>query len=142
MFKKETEAQIETASKAVEGGASVKGGKGAVLLYGNYDQYDGISKDIFGAHPSRLAEIKKHYDPKNMFNKVFAIQPAAWTAICKQQKIELSKINTACPIVIMPRVPYHLSHLVTAIHTNSPPRQDFDSIATSMPIATSPRTKA
>ncbi|KAK0257217.1 hypothetical protein LTR35_018238 [Friedmanniomyces endolithicus] len=50
MFKKETEAQSETASKAVEGGASVRGGKGAVLLYGNYDQHDGISKDIFGAH--------------------------------------------------------------------------------------------
>lgn len=151
MFKKETEAQSETASKAVEGGASVRGGKGAVLLYGNYDVCRRfplrrmiklmltVCSNTMGSLRTSLARI---YDPKNMFNKMFAIQPAAWTAICKQQKIELSKINTACPIVIMPRVPYHLSHLVTAINTNSPPRQDFDSIATSMPIATSPRTKA
>ena len=37
MFKEEIEAHGETASKGIEGGASVRGKKGAVLLYGNYD---------------------------------------------------------------------------------------------------------
>jgi hypothetical protein len=37
MFKKEIEAHGVTASEGVEGGASVRGKKGAVLLYGNYD---------------------------------------------------------------------------------------------------------
>jgi FAD/FMN-containing dehydrogenase len=37
MFKKEIEAHGETASEGIEGGASVRGKKGAVLLYGNYD---------------------------------------------------------------------------------------------------------
>jgi hypothetical protein len=37
MFKEEIEAHGETASEGVEGGASVRGKKGAVLLYGNYD---------------------------------------------------------------------------------------------------------
>jgi len=37
MFKKEIEAHGETASDGIEGGASIRGHKGAVLLYGNYD---------------------------------------------------------------------------------------------------------
>lgn len=37
MFKKEIEAHGKTASEGVEGGASIRGHKGAVLLYGNYD---------------------------------------------------------------------------------------------------------
>ena len=37
MFKQEIEAHGETASEGIEGGASVRGKKGAVLLYGNYD---------------------------------------------------------------------------------------------------------
>lgn len=37
MFKKEIEEHGETPSKGIEGGASVRGKKGAVLLYGNYD---------------------------------------------------------------------------------------------------------
>jgi hypothetical protein len=37
MFKEEIEAHGQIASKGVEGGASVRGNKGAVLLYGNYD---------------------------------------------------------------------------------------------------------
>lgn len=41
MFKKEIEAHGETASKGIEGGASVRGRKGAVLLYGNYDVSSG-----------------------------------------------------------------------------------------------------
>ena len=37
MFKKELETQGEHAAPGVEGGASVRGHKGAVMLYGNYD---------------------------------------------------------------------------------------------------------
>lgn len=37
MFKAEIETHGETASDGIEGGASVRGKKGAVLLYGNYD---------------------------------------------------------------------------------------------------------
>lgn len=37
MFKHEIEAHGQPASKGIEGGASVRGKKGAVLLYGNYD---------------------------------------------------------------------------------------------------------
>jgi hypothetical protein len=37
MFKEEIEAHGETVSEGIEGGASVRGKKGAVLLYGNYD---------------------------------------------------------------------------------------------------------
>ncbi|CAJ2506326.1 Uu.00g004560.m01.CDS01 [Anthostomella pinea] len=74
-FKKELEAHGQRTSEGVEGGASVKGKKGAVLLYGNYDQYDEISKDIFGDNYPRLQEIKAKYDPTNMFNKLFPIQP-------------------------------------------------------------------
>ncbi|KAM0719356.1 hypothetical protein Q7P37_005261 [Cladosporium fusiforme] len=76
MFKAEIERHGETASEGIEGGASVRGKKGAVLLYGNYDQYDERSKDIFGEHFERLSQIKAKYDPKNMFNKLFAIPPA------------------------------------------------------------------
>lgn len=37
MFKKEIEEHGETPSDGIEGGASIRGKKGAVLLYGNYD---------------------------------------------------------------------------------------------------------
>jgi hypothetical protein len=37
MFKKDIEAHGKTASEGIEGGASIRGHKGAVLLYGNYD---------------------------------------------------------------------------------------------------------
>ena len=98
MFKEEIGAHGETASKGIEGGASVRGKKGAVLLYGNYDvsieangsksggeyfanvshqQYDERSRDIFGENYDRLSQIKAKYDQKNMFNKLFAITPAA-----------------------------------------------------------------
>ena len=40
MFKEEIEAHGKTASEGIEGGASVRGNKGAVLLYGNYDVSD------------------------------------------------------------------------------------------------------
>ena len=37
MFKKEIEEHGERASEGLEGGAGIKGKKGAVMLYGNYD---------------------------------------------------------------------------------------------------------
>jgi hypothetical protein len=37
MFKEDIEAHGKTASEGIEGGASIRGNKGAVLLYGNYD---------------------------------------------------------------------------------------------------------
>lgn len=94
MFKTEIEAHGKMASEGIEGCASIRGHKGAVLLYGNYDvsfgqmfysyklfadnlqQYDERSKDIFGEHYDRLSQIKAEYDPKNMFNKLFGITPA------------------------------------------------------------------
>ena len=46
-------------------------------LYADHkQQYDEKSRDIFGDNYPRLQEIKARYDPKNMFNKLFAIQPA------------------------------------------------------------------
>ncbi|KAK4898339.1 hypothetical protein LTR27_003935 [Elasticomyces elasticus] len=77
MFKKEMEVHNGMATKGLEGDVSLRGTKGAVLLYGNYDQYDEISKDIFGVNHEQLARTKKQYDPGNMFNKLFAITPAA-----------------------------------------------------------------
>lgn len=96
MFKKEIERAGTESSEGIEGGASVRGSKGAVMLYGNYDvskatkrpncillwngadveqQYDEISRDIFGDNYSKLAKLKAQYDPTNMFNKLFAIAP-------------------------------------------------------------------
>ncbi|KAK5687095.1 hypothetical protein LTS10_001232 [Elasticomyces elasticus] len=77
MFKKEMEVHNELATEGSEGGMSLRGIKGAVLLYGNYDQYDEISKDIFGVNHEQLAKTKQKYDRGNMFNKLFAITPAA-----------------------------------------------------------------
>nr|POE93042.1 fad-linked oxidoreductase [Quercus suber] len=74
-FKEELQMQGAETSKGVEGGVGVRGHKGAVLLYGNYDQYDEISRDIFGENYERLQKIKAQYDPKNKFNKLFAIVP-------------------------------------------------------------------
>ena len=38
-------------------------------------QYDEISKDIFGSNYPELQKLKAKYDPNNVFNKLFAIQP-------------------------------------------------------------------
>ncbi|KAK3725853.1 hypothetical protein LTR37_000001 [Vermiconidia calcicola] len=80
MFKKEIQSHGYQASGGVEGGASVRGRQGAVMLYGNYDQYDELSKDIFGDSYPKLQKLKGQYDPHNMFNKLFAIQPEGATA--------------------------------------------------------------
>ncbi|KAI5361228.1 Putative berberine/berberine, FAD-binding, type PCMH, subdomain 2 [Septoria linicola] len=70
LFKAELGRQGEEIGKGVEG-ASRRGKKNATMLYGNYDQYDEISKDVFGDHYERLQKIKARYDPNNMFNKLF-----------------------------------------------------------------------
>ncbi|KAK5111596.1 hypothetical protein LTR85_011825 [Meristemomyces frigidus] len=93
MFKDELEAHGQTTSDGIEGGASVRGHKGAVLLYGNYDvgnylrndvsgtrankgqQYDEKSRDIFGTNHPRLQKLKAKYDSTNVFNKLFPITP-------------------------------------------------------------------
>ena len=38
-------------------------------------QYDEISRDIFGDNYSKLAKLKAEFDPHNMFSKLFAIEP-------------------------------------------------------------------
>ena len=54
----------------------VKGDGGAVMLYGNYDQYDEKSRDIFGANYERLQGLKRRFDPSGVFDKLFPIVPA------------------------------------------------------------------
>ncbi|KAK3615065.1 hypothetical protein LTR56_026631 [Elasticomyces elasticus] len=75
-FMKELEADDEWASDDIGGGASIKGKKGAVLLYGNYD-------DIFGGHHAQSQKIKAKYDPSNMFNKLFPTQTLDATVRCE-----------------------------------------------------------
>lgn len=76
-FKQELEKQnVDTGEGGGAGGVAPRGSKGAVLLYGNYDQYDERSKDIFGDNHDRLKTLKGQYDPGNMFCKLFGIQPA------------------------------------------------------------------
>ncbi|KAK4949815.1 hypothetical protein LTR10_011657 [Elasticomyces elasticus] len=77
MFKKELESHGKATGKGVDGGVGVRGDKGAVLLYGNYDQYDERSRDIFGQNYSRLQSLKSKYDPTSVFDKLFAIAPQA-----------------------------------------------------------------
>jgi FAD/FMN-containing dehydrogenase len=76
MFREELESrEVEVGKReGVEGGVGVRGDKGAVMLYGNYD-LDEVSRDVFGANYARLQAIKAKYDPKNLFDKLFAVQP-------------------------------------------------------------------
>ncbi|KAH0362084.1 hypothetical protein KCU65_g8307, partial [Aureobasidium melanogenum] len=74
-FRAELEHQNLETSDGIEGGVSLRGSKGAVLMYGNYDQTDERSRDVFGINYERLQKIKGRYDPKNKFNKLFAIKP-------------------------------------------------------------------
>ncbi|KAF1825043.1 FAD-binding domain-containing protein [Dissoconium aciculare CBS 342.82] len=76
LFREELESKgVNVGSKdGVEGGVGARGEKGAVLLYGNYD-LDEVSRDVFGANYARLQAIKARYDPGNLFDKLFAVQP-------------------------------------------------------------------
>lgn len=53
--------------------AAPRGKKGSVMIYGNYDQYDEKSKDLFGDNYPKLQQLKARYDPSNTFNKLFPI---------------------------------------------------------------------
>ena len=76
LFKKELEREgVETGPGGAAGGVGVRGKKNAVLLYGNYDQYDERSRDIFGDNYPRLQKLKKQYDPGMVFDKLFVIYP-------------------------------------------------------------------
>ncbi|OCT47022.1 putative FAD binding oxidoreductase [Cladophialophora carrionii] len=77
LFKTELENQAREAGQGVDGGVGLRGKKGATMLYGNYDQYDEKSRDIFGENYPRLQKLKAQYDPGNVFNKLFAITPQA-----------------------------------------------------------------
>lgn len=72
MFKEENKRWGAQTGKSGE----MKGEKGAVMIYGNYDQYEEKSRDVFGDNYGRLQELKGIYDPGNLFNKLFAITPA------------------------------------------------------------------
>lgn len=74
-FKTELERKNLEPSDGIEGGVSLRGSKGAVLMYGNYYQTDERSKDVFGVNYERLQRIKGSYDPDNKFKKLFAIKP-------------------------------------------------------------------
>ena len=65
--------ELEQAKEAGETDAE----KDAVMRYGNYEHYDQKGKDIFGINHARLATLKKRYDPTNIFDKLFAVIPAA-----------------------------------------------------------------
>lgn len=75
-FKTELEEHGEQTGEGVDGGVGRRGHKGAVMLYGNYDQYDERSKDIFGENFERLQKLKGRYDPGNVFDKLFPVTPA------------------------------------------------------------------
>ena len=44
-------------------------------------QYDEISKDMFGEHHQKLTAIKAKCDPQNSFNQLFPIEPVVSSGI-------------------------------------------------------------
>lgn len=77
-FKKELQSSAtETSEGGAAGGVAPRSKKGGVMLYGNYDQYDEKSIDLFGDNYPRLQKLKAQYDPSMVFNKLFPIQPEA-----------------------------------------------------------------
>lgn len=76
-FKQELEKQgIETGPGGEAGGVAIRNKKtNAVLTYGNYDQIDEKSKDLFGDNYPKLQRLKASYDPSNLFSKLFPIYP-------------------------------------------------------------------
>lgn len=74
-FKQELERQgTEVGPGGAGAGVAVRNKKtNSVLMYGNYDQYDEKSRDLFGDNYPKLQRLKARYDPANMFNKLFPI---------------------------------------------------------------------
>ncbi|KAJ4376088.1 hypothetical protein N0V83_001369 [Neocucurbitaria cava] len=77
LFKAELERDGAATGGSGDGWIGKRGEHGATMVYGNYDQYEERSKDVFGANYERLQELKAKYDPTNLFNKLFAIIPKA-----------------------------------------------------------------
>ncbi|KAF1847770.1 Glucooligosaccharide oxidase [Cucurbitaria berberidis CBS 394.84] len=77
LFKTELERDGAETGGSGDGWIGKRGEHGATMVYGNYDQYEERSKDVFGANHERLQELKAKYDPENLFNKLFAITPKA-----------------------------------------------------------------
>ncbi|KAF2758568.1 FAD-binding domain-containing protein [Pseudovirgaria hyperparasitica] len=76
LFKEQLKKDGEVVSKGNEY-PTKKSDVGAVMMYGNYDQYDENSNDVFGANYDRLQRLKAQYDPTNTFYKLFGIKPLA-----------------------------------------------------------------
>ncbi|KAF2821977.1 FAD binding domain-containing protein [Ophiobolus disseminans] len=79
LLKTELERGSAETAQSEDGWVGKRGEHGASMVYGNYDQYEERSKDVFGGNYERLQELKAKYDPDNMFNKLFAITPKAGT---------------------------------------------------------------
>ncbi|KAG9193603.1 hypothetical protein G6011_03638 [Alternaria panax] len=79
LFKKELQRGGAETSENKDGWIGKRGDHGATMVYGNYDQYEEKSRDVFGNNYERLQELKAKYDPQNMFNKLFVVQPTAST---------------------------------------------------------------
>ncbi|KAL4931820.1 FAD-binding oxidoreductase [Aspergillus undulatus] len=47
--------------------------EGPVTEYGNYDHLSADPKQVFGVNYARLVELKKRYDPNNVFNKWYSL---------------------------------------------------------------------
>ncbi|KAL4917335.1 hypothetical protein BDW62DRAFT_211211 [Aspergillus aurantiobrunneus] len=46
---------------------------GPVTEYGNYDHLSANPRDVYGVNYERLVELKKRYDPNNVFNKWYSL---------------------------------------------------------------------
>ncbi|KAL4781293.1 hypothetical protein BJX76DRAFT_360073 [Aspergillus varians] len=46
---------------------------GPITEYGNYDHLSAHARDVYGVNYGRLVELKKEYDPNNVFNKWFSL---------------------------------------------------------------------